>query len=268
MISFMYSHLYLYFKVLTQLALSASMPFHKGRLLDSDTRWEFICQSVDDRNSRERRPGGIEKSRYDTISLYVSEDKRNLKTYNDKKKTLNKWARKYLSKKAKKNGVVLDDKLLDHYAYLFVRDNLCVFKGTIEHEINLNETKLFEAIQSSNWNDVRLKPPPSLDSPIGWRVEFRSMDVQLNGELTFLFCHSIQILSRILVTMHNELNFYIPISKVDQNFARASQVNAAVNQKFYFRTNIFEKGDAVIEELTILEIFEGKVQSILTLGIF
>ena len=67
--------------------------------------------------------------------------------------------------------------------------------------------------------------------------------------------------------MHNELNFYIPISKVDENFARASQVNAAVNQKFYFRTNIFEKGDAVIEELTILEIFEGKVQSILTLGI-
>lgn len=153
------------------------MPFHKGRLLDTDTRWDFICQSVDDRSERERKPGAIEKSRYSSISLYLSDDKKNLDIYNDKKRTLNKWARKFLKKKAEEAGLKMDSKLLDHYGYLFVRDNLCIFKGTLEHEFHYNETKLFEAIQSSNWNDVRLKPPPSMDSQIGWRVEFRSMDV-------------------------------------------------------------------------------------------
>jgi glutamate--cysteine ligase catalytic subunit len=236
-------------------------------LLNTDTRWEFICQSVDDRNEQERRPGGIAKSRYGPISLFISEDKRNFKRYNDEKKTLNKWAWRYINKKAKELDVKVDRKLLDHFSYLFVRDNLCVFEGTLTHEPNMNETKLFEAIQSSNWNDVRFKPPPSLESSIGWRVEFRSPDVQLTPELTFLFSHSIQVLSRLLIKMHDEINFYIPMSKVTENFRRANLINAAVEQKFFFRTNLFEAGHPQIEELTIAEIFHGKVEPT-HLGIF
>lgn len=238
--------------------MSASTPFHKGKLLNTDTRWEFICQSVDDRTERERKPGGISKSRYSPISLFVSDDKKCLSLYNDTKKTLNKWARKYLKLESRKLGVELDKKLLDHYSYLFVRDNLCVFKGTLEKEINLEDTKLFEAIQSSNWNDVRLKPPPSMESPIGWRVEFRSMDVQLTAELTFLFNHAVLILSRLLIHMRDKLNFYIPISKIDENFRRANLRNAAIEQKFFFRTNVFDAGLPLIEELTIHEVFAGK----------
>lgn len=47
-------------------------------------------------------------------------------------------------------------------------------------KINLNDeevTSHFEAIQSSNWNSVRFKPPPSYNSKIGWRVEFRTMEI-------------------------------------------------------------------------------------------
>jgi len=214
---------------------------------------------VDDRNKRERKAGGIQKSRYSPISLFISSDKRNLKKYNDTKKTLNKWAWKFLKNESQKLGVPFDKKLLDHYAYLFVRDNLCVFQGTLEKEINLDDTKLFEAIQSSNWNDVRLKPPPSLSSQIGWRVEFRSMDVQLTGELTFLFTHAVLVLSRLLIVFREKLNFYVPISLVDENFRRANLKGAATKGKFYFRTNVFDSGKPVIEELTIAEIFEGKV---------
>jgi glutamate--cysteine ligase catalytic subunit len=238
--------------------LSASTPFHKGKILNTDTRWEFICQSVDDRNENERKPGGISKSRYSPISLFLSDDKKCFSVYNDTKITLNRWARRFLKIEGKKLQVDLDKKLLNHFSYLFVRDNLCVFKGTLEKEISLEETKLFEAIQSSNWNDVRLKPPPSMESPIGWRVEFRSMDVQLTAELTFLFNHAVLILSRILIHMRDRLNFYIPISKIDENFRRANLINAAVEQKFFFRTNVFDAGLPLIEELSIYEIFAGK----------
>lgn len=191
--------------------------------------------------------------------MYISEDHRNLKCYNDMKKKINRWARKYLKLKSKEMGVNMDKKLLDHFASLFVRDNLCIFDGTLDHEINLDETKLFEAIQSSNWNDVRFKPPPSMDSSIGWRVEFRSMDVQVTSDLTFLLCHSVQVLSRMLIRLHPEINFYIPISLVNENFARAVKADAVLNQKFYFRTNMFEPGKPQVEELTVSEIFNGKV---------
>lgn len=242
------------------LALSGSMPFYKGKLLDTDTRWEFLCQAVDDRNPRERLPGGIARSRYGSIGLYLSADKKNLPAYNDSKRTLNKWARKFLKAEAKQQGVHLDSKLLDHFAFLFVRDNLCVFSAVAHSkELSVTDTKLFEAIQSSNWNDVRFKPPPSLDSKIGWRVEFRSIDVQATAEQTFLFTHAVQVLSRILIKLHDELNFYIPITLVDENFRRASLRGAATDQRFFFRTNIFSAGPAVVAELTLREVFEGKV---------
>jgi hypothetical protein len=35
----------------------------------------------------------------------------------------------------------------------------------------------FENLQSTNWNSLRFKPPPTVDSNIGWRVEFRPMDI-------------------------------------------------------------------------------------------
>lgn len=35
----------------------------------------------------------------------------------------------------------------------------------------------FENLQSTNWNSLRFKPPPTADSAIGWRVEFRPMDI-------------------------------------------------------------------------------------------
>ena len=248
------------------LSLSASMPFYKGRLLDTDTRWEFLCQAIDGRNHREKLPGALTRRRHGPAGFFLSEDTRNRKEYNDSKRTLNKWARKFLKQQAKVQQVELDSKLLDHFSFLFVRDYLCVFAHTVEHELDLSDTKLFEGMQSSNWNDVRLKPPPSLDSDIGWRVEFRSMDVQLLPEQNFLFTHAIQLLSRILIQTRQEINFYIPITQVDDNFVRANSRGAACQQRFHFRTNIFSSGPAVVEELTLKEIFEGKVRFLSQIG--
>ena len=198
--------------------------------------------------------------------MYISDDPRNFKCYTDVNKKINRGSRKFLKKKAREMDLKMDKKLIDHFASLFVRDNLCIFRPTIENEINYDETKLFEAIQSTNWNDVRFKPPPSMGSSIGWRVEFRSMDVQVSSELTFLLCHSVQVLSRMLIRLHDEINFYIPITLVNENFLRANKMNAATSQKFYFRTNLFESGKPHVEQLTISEIFNGKVGISLKLG--
>jgi glutamate--cysteine ligase catalytic subunit len=52
-------------------------------------------------------------------------------------------------------------------------------KIEVDNTKNLNH---YENISSTNWNSVRFKVPPSFDGPIGWRVEFRTMEVQLTDD--------------------------------------------------------------------------------------
>lgn len=62
-----------------ELALSAAAPIFRGYLTDRDCRWDVISGSVDDRSKEERGvlplkndKFRIKKSRYDSISLYLS----------------------------------------------------------------------------------------------------------------------------------------------------------------------------------------------------
>lgn len=66
-------------------------------------------------------------------------------------------------------------------------------------------------IQSTNWQTLRFKPPPP-NSSIGWRVEFRSMEVQLTDFENAAFAVFVVLLSRAI--LYFNLNFYVPISKV------------------------------------------------------
>ena len=127
-------------------------------------------------------------------------------------------------------------------------------------------TDHFESIQSSNWNDVRFKPPPSFEDKekIGWRVEFRSMESQLTKERQFLFIHAIQVFARMIEDQTFGLNLYIPMDKANENFERAHSKDAATSQKFWFRKNIFASSSDSDEyvELTLSEIFEGNEEFI------
>ena len=117
-----------------------------------------------------------------------------------------------------------------------------------------NEPDLFEMINSTNWNSVRFKIP--LNETIGWRVEFRTMEIQLTADENAAF----SLLVYILVKMLTEtpcFNFYIPITKTNANFDRAHRENSILNEKFFFRTNVFDDGVPIIRELYLREIFFG-----------
>ena len=109
------------------LAASATSSVIANMLLDIDARFPLIAQSTDDRNPRERE--SIDKPKYSTINYYISNDSRNKKNYNDKKYTINKKMKKSLKNQLKKidNEFVRDENLLNHFAYLLVRDVLVVF---------------------------------------------------------------------------------------------------------------------------------------------
>jgi glutamate--cysteine ligase catalytic subunit len=125
-------------------------------------------------------------------------------------------------------------------AHLFIRDPLVVFSEIIDQD-DQESNDHFENIQSTNWQTLRFKPPPP-NSPIGWRVEFRSMEVQLTDFENAAYAVFITLLSRAILTFN--LNFYIPISKVDANMGRAQARGASKSGKFYFRKDIYSPGSS------------------------
>jgi glutamate--cysteine ligase catalytic subunit len=94
---------------------------------------------------------------------------------------------------------------------------------------------------------VRWKPPPPRNSPndphIGWRTEFRSMEIQLTDFENAAFTAFVVLLTRVILAF--DLNLYIPLSRVDANMQRAHSRNAAAKGKFFFRRHMapLEEGD-------------------------
>jgi len=66
------------------------------------------------------------------------------------------------------------------------------------------------------------------------------MEVQLTDFENAAFTVFIVLLSRAI--LHYSMNLYIPISKVDENMARAQRRNAVHAEKFFFRKDIFPPG--------------------------
>ena len=153
--------------------------------------------------------GGVRrlyKSRYDSVSCFLSEDTPEI--YNDIPCEVDEELLGMLraesfkqdvqadpktssggaggSRAGGSTGAGMDEALCRHVAHLFTRDPLVMFHGMIEEvPDDGSRSDHWESLQSTNWQTMRWKPPPprKASSPcaphIGWRTEFRSMEVQL-----------------------------------------------------------------------------------------
>uniref|UniRef100_A0AC35THR5 Glutamate--cysteine ligase n=1 Tax=Rhabditophanes sp. KR3021 TaxID=114890 RepID=A0AC35THR5_9BILA len=246
------------------LALSASTPIFRGYLADVDSRWNIISSSVDDRTYEERgltplvTPNRfvLDKSRYDSTDCYIDNTSKN---YNDIPLCYDEKIYAQL-----REGDI-DENLSKHIAHMFVRDPLQVFKERIEQD-DEKSTEHFETIQSSNWMNMRFKPPPPDALEIGWRVEFRPTEVQLTDFENAAYCCFVVLLTRVVISYR--LNFLVPCSKVTENMEKAQHRDAVLNQKFYFRKKLFscdgkatncsaEEKEKAFGEMTINEIING-----------
>ncbi|KAF1927634.1 glutamate-cysteine ligase [Didymella exigua CBS 183.55] len=218
------------------LALTAATPVYKGFLADTDVRWNQISRAVDDRtpeelgeqplkNNRWRLP----KSRYASNSTYISQDPRLRKEYLDPDLIIDE----NLKKRLIEGG--MDDALATHFAHLFIRDPIVVFNEDL-NELDLTKADHFENLQSTNWQHMRFKPPP-IGSDIGWRVEFRPMEIQITDFENAAFSIFIVLITRAILSFN--LNFYIPITRVSENMEIAHIRDAVSSQKFWFRKSPF-----------------------------
>jgi glutamate--cysteine ligase catalytic subunit len=171
----------------------------------------------------------IPKSRYASNSTYISEDPRLRPEYLDPDLVIDENIKQQLLDGG------MDDRLATHFAHLFIRDPIVIFSEDLK-ELDLSKTDHFENIQSTNWQHMRFKPPPA-DNSIGWRVEFRPMEIQITDFENAAFAVFIVLVTRVILSF--DLNFYIPIKKVDENMETAHARDAVLARKFYFRRNLF-----------------------------
>jgi glutamate--cysteine ligase catalytic subunit len=129
----------------------------------------------------------------------------------------------------------MDSLLATHFAHLFIRDPIVIFAEDLK-ALDLNKTDHFENLQSTNWQHIRFKPPPA-GNDIGWRVEFRPMEIQITDFENAAFSVFMVLITRAILSF--DLNFYIPITKTDENMERAHARDAVLERKFYFRKNPF-----------------------------
>jgi glutamate--cysteine ligase catalytic subunit len=240
------------------LPLSAASAIFKGKLADVDVRWTSLSQGVDCRTGAERdsnNPDYIPKTRWSTISCYISDRPECKEEYNDIEFPFDEEMMKFAEDKALELNVEIDKSLIRQLGFLFLQDPLIVFGDRIFVD-DSKETNHFENIQSTNWNNVRFKPPPNFESNIGWRVELRTMETQLTADECTAYSMFSFFIAHML--MKKGYNFYIPISKLDENMERAQKRDAILTEKFWFRKSVEKDSPDEWLELTIDEILHGK----------
>ena len=129
----------------------------------------------------------------------------------------------------------MDDRLATHFAHLFIRDPIVIFDEDLT-ELDMSKADHFENLQSTNWQHMRFKPPPA-GSNIGWRVEFRPMEIQMTDFENAAFAVFIVLVTRTILSF--DLNFYVPIARVDENMETAHVRDALGTRKFHFRKDPF-----------------------------
>lgn len=135
------------------LALTASNPILRGMLAETDCRWDIIAASVDCRTRAERgveplneqdaKFGRVYKSRYGSISSYLSGC--SLKNnYNDVELVQDPETYKTLV------DAGIDELMAKHVSHLFIRDTVSLFSEKVDQN-DQEDTDHFENIQSTNW---------------------------------------------------------------------------------------------------------------------
>jgi len=213
------------------LAMSAASPIFRGVLADQDVRWNVVSSAVDDRTDEEKKR--VPKSRYDSVDCYISRTNAILHEHAEFYNDIDVPTNPKVIEQLKNSPVSQDPLLIKHFSHLFIRDPLVIFEELINQD-DENSMDHFENIQSTNWQTVRFKPPPN--NNIGWRTEFRPMEIQFTDFENAAYSVFVVLLARALLEL--DLCFYQPISQIDANMHTAHKRDPIRRGLFWIRTNV------------------------------
>ncbi|CAF3694848.1 unnamed protein product [Rotaria sp. Silwood1] len=206
------------------LCLSAASPIWRGYLSDIDCRWNIISEAADDRTIEEKKEKNLQ-SRYSSAPSYLADKNKHL---ND----IDYPVDQFVVSKLIEQG--MPETLSRHFGHLFIRDPLVILKEFL-HPVDDTNSYHFENLNSLVWNTLRLKPPPLNDDLLGWRVEFRPMDIQLSDFENAALVVFLALITRVIISYG--LDITIPISQINENMNKAHNRDSIRREKFYFQYN-------------------------------
>ncbi|KAH7937047.1 hypothetical protein HPB49_007564 [Dermacentor silvarum] len=225
------------------LALGASSPVFRGYLVDRDCRFDVISMAVDDRTDDEMN---TMRPRYASIPCFICAVN---ECYNDVPLAYNHEAYRLLRSENISHGLAM------HLSHVFVRDSLSLFREKLGDGAD-NDYDHFENLQSTSWHTLRFKPPPP-NTDIGWRVEFRPMELNMTEFENAAYVVFVVLLTRAILTF--DLDLVVPISKVDENMRVAQRVDAVLNETLWFREDVASpQAEPRVARMTLSEIVNGK----------
>jgi len=231
------------------LALTAATPFLRGLVAETDTRWPAFQQSWDDRCEEEL--GRVRNSRTSPCDLFIGEglakDAAAEGAANDVEVPVHAPAMGLLTEAG------VDPLLSRHVAHTLVRDPLVIFEDRLDID-DAKDADHWDQLLGTNWGNVRFKPPPRVDSGIGWRVEFRSPDVQLTDFENAAVVAVVRLLAEVMV--EEKWDLVIPVSLSDQNDAASAERCAASRGRFWFRESVL--GGGAVQQRSLQDIFSGE----------
>ena len=207
------------------LAISASTPICSGHLLETDTRISILEQSVDCR--KEEEYDKINYSRFYWNQLYLS-DKANI--LNDIHVQMDEsYLATLINNKIPESFAKYIASLHVHDCLLVYDDQWDTIKQTMDSAL---KGEMFTNILSSNWTNVRLKPPLDNES---WKVELRCLDIQRNSYENSAFLVFVTVLVKTLI--HFKLDLRIPMSYLHINIKQAQKIDAVKQNRFYYNVD-------------------------------
>ncbi|KAL3215070.1 hypothetical protein MRX96_006652 [Rhipicephalus microplus] len=230
------------------LALGASSPVFRGYLVDRDCRFDVISMAVDDRTDDEM---GTVRPRYASIPCFICAVNEHC---NDVPLAHNDEVYQLLRSENIGHGLAM------HLSHVFGKDTLSLFREKLDDGVD-NDYDHFENLQSTSWHTLRFKPPPP-NTDIGWRVEFRPMELNMTEFENAAYVVFVVLLTRAILTF--DLDFVIPISKVDENVRVAQKVDAVLTETLWFREDVgsssHSEGAAEprVARMTLSEIVNGR----------
>jgi len=106
----------------------------------------------------------------------------------------------------------------------------------VSDEMEDPTVKHFEQFYTTSYRNCRFKFPPfKQDEEIGWRVEFRPIDLQNTDFENTAFSTFLILLARTIIKF--KLDFLLDLKELDENMKNSEKVNACLNEKFNFRFN-------------------------------
>ena len=134
----------------------------------------------------------------------------------------------------------MDSNLSRFFSNMLKYDHLILDPRHLQPE-SPSDTYHFRALIGSMWPSVRFKPPPD-GGEIGWRVEFRPMEVQMTDFENAAFVVFMALVRRAI--SHFDLNFYLPMELVGENMRRSVMRDTVNQNQFWFRESVLPEGDS------------------------